>query len=322
MTAEPTQPVWSCEALFNKGLLYVSEMERHTADDWQFGFWSALSLELIARAALGHISPTLLADSKDWRNIYHALGHATTAKKFIPHSATTKQVLRILEELLPELTPELVDFCVRHTELRNAELHSGEDVFADLGSAAWLPKYYASCEVLLLSMDKTLDDLVDDPKAAKKMISSLEDTAVEAVNRDIDTHKQLWERKTADEQRTSLEQATVWATRLVGHRAECPACGSPSLIYGSRQGAVSTKIHEDMIVQKQKMLPSSFKCVACTLRISGLSKLSACGLGDTFTETSSYWATDFFGLHTKEELEMAVLEAASEPDWEEPDFNE
>jgi len=76
VTAKPTQHAWSSEALFSKALLYVEEMERYTADDWQFGLWASLSLELIARASLSHISPTLLASRKDWRNVHHALGRS------------------------------------------------------------------------------------------------------------------------------------------------------------------------------------------------------------------------------------------------------
>ena len=92
MTAKPTQPAWSSEALFNKALLYVGEMERHTAKDWQFGLWSALTVELIARAALAHISPTLLAHHTNWRNVYHALGHAPTKKGFTARSIETRGV--------------------------------------------------------------------------------------------------------------------------------------------------------------------------------------------------------------------------------------
>jgi len=131
----PTQHAWSAEALFNKALLYVEEMERYTANDWQFGFWSSLSLELIARSALAHISPTLLAHKSSWRNIHHALGHAPTAKGFIPSSATTDEVLSILGELLPEFTKELSGFCREHSVRRNGELHTGEEVFAGLGTS-------------------------------------------------------------------------------------------------------------------------------------------------------------------------------------------
>lgn len=73
MTCAVAVHPWSEEALFGKALLYTERMDSFTADDWQFGFWSALSLELLARAALAHISPVLLADTKNWRNLMHAL---------------------------------------------------------------------------------------------------------------------------------------------------------------------------------------------------------------------------------------------------------
>ena len=223
---------------------------------------------------------------------------------------------------MPELSKEMFDFCVTHAARRNAELHTGEEVFADLGTAQWLSEYYASCKVLLQAMDKTLGDLFDDPEAAERMIVLLKDTQAKAVRRDIEAHKEEWQNKTAEDKETLSAQAAVWATRHERHRVECPACGNPSLIHGDRQGAVTRQVSEDIIVEKQTMLPSSFECVACNLRISGLSKLSACGLGDAFTATSVYSPAEFFGLHTHEELEEARAEF---PDWEpdfEPDFND
>lgn len=91
---------WSEEALFQKATLYIQLMESTTAEDWQFGFWSALSLELLARAALAHISPTLLADMSNWRNLTYALGCSPTVKRFSPSSVGAKDVLGRLNELL------------------------------------------------------------------------------------------------------------------------------------------------------------------------------------------------------------------------------
>jgi hypothetical protein len=270
--------------------------------------------------ALAHVSPTLLANRRDWRNVYYALGHPATAKLFSPTSATTNEVLSILQELLADFTKELVDFCVGHCARRNAELHSAEEVFAGLGTSAWLPKYYATCGVLLRSMGKDLVDLFDDPATAENMIASLQDTAAKAVAQDIEAHKEIWLNKNADEREASLAQAVAWATRHAGHRVMCPSCGSPALIRGSGQGVVTTEVGVDLIVQRQTMLPSSFECVACGLKISGLSKLSACGLGDAFTATSTSSAAEFFGLYTEEDLEEARA-SFREPEWEE-DFNE
>ena len=59
------------------------------------------------------------------------------------------------------------------------------------------------------------------------------------------------------------------------------------------------------------MLPSAFECIACGLKISGLSKLSACGLGDAFTSTTRMTPAEYFGLYTEQDLEQARQKASS-----------
>lgn len=319
MTAKVDEHAWSEEALFNKAVLYVQEMQKHPADNWQFALWASLSLELLARAALSHVSPTLLANRKDWRNVHYALGHPPTAVKFVPSSALSNEVLSILKAIVP-LTDELFEACGKALVRRNTELHTGEDAFSGIGTSEWLPYFYMSCKVLLKFMGKDLGDLFDDRKSAEDLIASLQDTAAKAVLGEIEAHKKLWAAKSKAEQQILLNQATSWATRTAGHRSKCPSCGSPALIRGSPHGDVSSEIGEDEVVQKQTMLPSSFECVACKLRISGISKLSACGLGDAYTATSRFSPAEFFELYTAQDLEEARAEGA-EPQWE-PDFND
>ncbi len=322
MNVNPSQHAWSAEALFSKALLFVEEMRRFTpsANDWQYALWSSLSLEVIARAAVANISPTLLAESKNegWRNIYHALGHDTTAMGLAHTSIGTRQVLSILKELLPEFTKELFDFCVAHTTRRNAELHSGEAAFEKIGNAEWLPKFFASGDVLLRAQGKTIEDVFEDPDSAKEMIRSLGDEAAKAVDRDIKLHKARWAKTPPDEQATSQAAATAWATKAAGHRVTCPACNCQSLVRGATQGAVTTEYGDEVIVQRQTMLPATFECSACGLKISGYSKLLACGLGDTYTATERFSPSEFYGLRTDEEVEAARYEG---PQWEE-DHNE
>jgi hypothetical protein len=169
-------------------------------------------------------------------------------------------------------------------------------------------------------MGKGLGDLFSDPKLAEEMIASLKDTAAKSVNKDIHDHKESWEKKETIEKAVLKKQAETWASRHKGHGADCPACGSQALLRGSPQGSVSTDVSQDRVVQKQTMLPSAFECVACGLKISGLSKLAACGLGDTFVSTTTLSPAEFFGLYTEEDLDEARASAA-EPEFEE-DFNE
>ena len=212
------QHAWSSEALFNKALIYVGEMEKYTSGDWQFGFWASLSLELIARAALSHVSPTLLANGKDWQNVQHALGRPSTSVGFKPSSRDYREVLSILTKIVPDFTKEFVDSCVRQSVRRDAEVHTGEEAFAGLGTASWLPQYYAACKVLLESMAKNLSDLFDNPKAAEELVASLQDTAAKAVQQDIEKHRKLWQETSP---KTGKHRLNKRLRGLPGRRVPC-----------------------------------------------------------------------------------------------------
>jgi hypothetical protein len=321
---------WSSSACLEKARYYLQLMEDLTADEWQFGFWSALSLELLARAALAHISPSLLADSRDWRNIEYSLDRAPTAKKFKPRSIPTAEVLLRLKEMLPEFTEEILGFCSQHAEKRNAELHTGELAFASYKTSLWLPMFYLSCKVLLASMGQELSGFVRDADAAEALIISLGEAAAKAVNQDIAAYARVWQDKTDEEKDEASLAAINWATRQSGHRVECPACKSQALIHGTPSGSVIRRLSEDQVEEKQSVIPASFQCIACGLRIAGFSKLSACGLGDAFTSTSRYTPAEFFGLYSEDNLEEArsegyvegLEEGRGETSSFEPDWNE
>lgn len=321
MTTKVAIDPWSEEALFAKAQLYIQKMETYTPDDWEYGFWSALAIELVARAALAHISPVLLADNKDWQNLTYALGHEPTTMGFSPRSITTKEVIGRLAKMKPEVTQEIVGFCAQHQERRNTELHSGELAFSGLGTSKWLSSFYLALKTLLAVMGKELQDFVSNPGDAITMIEALKDESARVVGQDIKAHQQSWSNKSDEEKEIATAQATTWATRHAGHRVICPSCGSPALLQGSPSGVVSTQIdqREGQIVQRQRMLPTSFECVACSLRIHGLSKLTACGLGGAFTGMSFYTPEEFFNLYTEYELEQARAEGNNAF---EQDFNE
>jgi hypothetical protein len=323
---------WSSRACFQKAKYYLQLMEDSTTDDGQFGLWSALSLELLARAALAHISPSLLADLRDWRNIEYSLGRAPTAKKFKPSSIPTAEVLLRLKELLPEFTEEMHGFCSQHVDKRNAELHTGELAFASYKTSLWLPKFYLTCKALLTSIGQDLSGFVRDADEAEVLIVSLSEAAAKSVNQDIAAYTKVWVDKTDEEKEEASLVAANWATRQAGHRVECPACNSQALIHGSPSGSVISRLSEDEdeVEEKQRVIPASFECIACGLRIAGFSKLSACGLGDPFTSTSRYTPAEFFGLYSEDKLEEARSEGyeeglekgRSETSSFEPDWNE
>lgn len=318
MTPSVTEHSWSKETLFRKAQLYIQQMETYAVDDWQFGFWSSLAIELLARASISHISPVLQADIKNWKNLVYALDESHRSRNFSPKTATTGEIFARLELLCDEFNEEISGFCRQHAERRNTELHSGELAFETISASGWLPKFYEACKVLLHSMDKELDDLISDPEHALEMIEEFKSSISTTVVRDIEAHKRVWESKDFPDKEEAIIQAQGWATRNKGHRVECPSCKSQALVQGTPKGNVATEIKGDEIVQRQAMLPSTFQCIACGLQISGLSKLTASGLGNTFSAKYTYTAAEYFNLYTEDELEEASMQELEF----EPDFNE
>jgi hypothetical protein len=291
---------WSADALLAKAQRYAQEMLSHSADDWHFGLISTFVLEFLARAALAKINPTLLADAKDWNNIYFALGRTPTAPRFIPRSIDVTSVLTRLREILPDFTPEQEGFAAQHVNRRNEELHTGGTPF-DGVKPIWLAPFYQTCKILLNSLGEDLALLVgkDESKVAETLIVAFHDQSAKAVMKAIATHKNIWESTSAPQQSKAARQASTWATRQTGHRVICPACGNDALVTGTPVSEPLRKLDADLIIETQQHLPAKFECVACQLKISGLSQLSACGLGAPYKSTSTYDAADYFAFDDK-----------------------
>src|SRR5439155_17951407 len=141
-------------------------------------------------------SPTLLADTKDWNNLYFSLGFTPTATKFIPRSIPVSTVFERLLVILPDYTPELHGFAAKHLSRRNEELHAGGNPF-DTVETAWLPSYYRTCRVLLTSMGDSLRLVFGtaEAKVAEKLIEASEDESAKAVLKAIHAHKLHWQSK-------------------------------------------------------------------------------------------------------------------------------
>ena len=305
---EPNE--WSGDLLLNKAQSYAEEMLSFPHDDWRFTLWSTLSLELLARASLSNFSPTLVADTtkSNWNNLLYALDIQPKATNFIPRAIDISEVFRRLQDLIPDFTPELEAFCKSHMSKRNEELHSGTNPFMDVSVGSWLPTYYEACTVLLSSMNQGLELFLgkSESDVAKAMIAAARDESAKSIRGTVGAHKTVWDNNSAEEKESLALQSSAWANRQSGHRVSCPACSCEATLSGSPIAPPLKTITEDEITEKQEYLPSRFECVACGLRISGLSQLSAIGLGDTYNATFTY---DYY---------------ASEDPYShyEPDFNE
>lgn len=317
---------WSESSLLCKTRLYLEQMDSSAGDNWKFGLWSALALEFLVRAVLAHISPVLLvADTGKWQNLAAALGKKAISFRSKPKSATTTEIVGRLADLVPEFTPELQKFCRRHIEKRNIELHSGVVAFEDYPSSEWMSEFYSCCDILLKSMDKEIEDIMSNPTEIREIIDSRNKDIERDIEGLISDYKNKWLQKDLSERDSAKEAATLWATRDSGHGKSCPSCGSPALLKGTPSKPAEFRIEGDSIIKKQRMSPASFECIACGLKIIGRTSLLACRMGDAFGATSTYTASQFFGLYSEEdveEIERQIYTEQLEDARHEMDYNE
>ncbi len=288
---------WDAKALYDKAERYIQQAQALDKDSWEYALWTSLSLELLARAALSNVHPALLAEpDKNGTNLLSSLGFPPFDKKFAPTSISVSEAFNRLSALLPAFHEENASFGKQHTGRRNAELHSGELAFDGLKSAAWQPKFYQACKVLLESMGKALDEFVgaDEAKAAETVIAAAADESAKAVQGDVAAHLKVWESKDGKERDKLTAQAGLWASRQAGHRVTCPACASAALVAGGPIAPATKKLEDDIITERQEYLPTHFECVACGLKINGLSRLAVVGLADRYVNTQEYDAAEFY----------------------------
>ena len=290
-------PAWEAQALYDKAERYIQQAQILNKDGWDYALWTSLAIELLARAALSNVHPALLAEQdKSGANLINALGFPSFESSSAPKSIAISEVFNRLLVLLPEFHKENANFGTLHTGRRNAELHSGELAFDGLKSATWQPKFYQTCKVLLESMGKTLEEFVgsDEAKAAEAVIGAAADESAKAVKGDVAAHQKVWESKEEKERETLTAQALLWANRQAGHRVLCPACNAAALVSGEPVAPVTQKLEDNIITERQEYLPTHFECVACSLKINGLSRLAAVDLADRYVNTKRHDAAEYY----------------------------
>ena len=238
MNEQNAQSLWSHDLLWSKARAYMERALNVPRDDDLFPFWSSLALELLARATLAYVHPTLVADTAepDGRNLLHALGFDPKVKNFIPRTLGTAVILVRCQQIVPDFTKEHESFCRGFINKRNEELHRGGLPFSQLKNDSWLPRFYESCTALLSFQSKDLSDFVglEEAKAAKIMLEAVADKTAKSVQKLVKEHEKAWKIKRQKEKDALTIAARNAAQPSLGHVIDCPACGSKALLHGEQ----------------------------------------------------------------------------------------
>lgn len=297
---------WERDPLWAKARLFFDRAFEQTREDPAFGLWCSLGVEVLARAALASISPTLLAEpDRDHKFLLHALGRGSerTPRK----SIGTGQVLSLCNSLFPGFTKEDLTAALALVNRRNEELHSGAAAFEAYPPSQWLTGLYKACGALATGMGESLETLFGEEEArvANSILAEDRTNTTERVKKRIASHRSVFDARPSDEQTQakleSEEQAKTLAYRG-HHRVTCPACKSVATVQGQAFGKEHMTDEDGEIVVRQAVCPTSLSCSACGLKLDGYAELEAAELGGHYTRRTSYTPEEYYGLIHPDEL--------------------
>ncbi len=307
---------WDRDPLWAKARLYFQRAFGQSRDDPVFGLWCSLGLEVLARAALASVSPTLLAEpDRDHKYLLHALGRgsARTPRK----SIGAAQVLALCGELFPEFTQDDVTAALALVNRRNEELHSGAAAFHAYPSTVWLAGFYRACQSLATAMDESLTAVFgeDEAQVATLILDEDRKDVRQRVEKRIQSHRTVFQAKTDDEQKnlqqTSEKQCAELAYKC-HHRVGCPACGCTATVQGTPFGKENVADEDGNVVVRQAVSPSSFVCSACGMKLEGYAELETAGLGGHYTRRTTFSPDEYYGLIHPDDLPSYMEEYLAE----------
>lgn len=291
---------WERDPLLAKAKLFFERAFHFDREDPQFGLWCAFGLELLARAAVSSVSSTLLAEpDDDHKHLLHALGKSS--ERGSGKSIGSARVFSLCKTLFKEFREEDRTTCTALLNIRNDELHTGGAAFLRYPTSEWIAGFYRSCNTLAIALEETLESVMgkNEAEIASKTLASDQNDVKQRIASAIAAHKKVFDAKDptarSELQKTASEQGDK-LSRLRHHRATCPACKSTGLLQGEAYGEERVQHVDGEIVVKQAVLPTSFACTPCGLKLNGYSELAAAGLSAQYFRTTTYSPEDYYGL--------------------------
>ena len=299
---------WERDPLWAKSKLFFEYAFDCPREDPRFGLWCARGLELLSRAAIASVSPTLLAEPDgEHKHLLHALNRGS--ERVPRRSIASSKVLSLCQTLFPNFTPDDQQAANALVNRRNDELHTGAAAFAEYTTQQWIAGFYRSCRSLCEALGESLESLfgADEANVAEQVLSKTENEVKQRVASSIAAYKKVFEGLTEPKREAATKAAADAADMLAyqrHHQVTCPACGSKATVQGTPFGRENITNDEDGIVIKQAVVPHSFSCIACNLKLDGYPELNTANLGDQYTRKTTYTPDEYYGLIDPENIDV------------------
>jgi predicted RNA-binding Zn-ribbon protein involved in translation (DUF1610 family) len=287
--------IWDSEKLWMKAKIFIDRANEHDHSSTDFAFWTALSLECLARSALTSIHPVLNADPRDDENLLYGVGYQITAK---PRSLPAHSVYLRLEKTVKKFGKQQRELCEFVALLRNAHLHTAELPYENLMPAKWLPRFYETVMVLNEFLGKEMSDFLgpEIANSALQLIGALNAKIVGSVKSKIAAHAKVFTSKSNQEQEELLLAAKAAKVILGAGEAsrQCPACGGDGTLTGSKVKEFAEEYVDGELQMEVQYLASGFNCPSCGLALKGVEEIVHAGLDTHFLKTTSTSLHDLY----------------------------
>ena len=281
------------ETLLGKSKVYIQRALRckDENDLDQYQLWASLAIELLGKAALSAIHPSLIVDPNHYQSLFAASGiNLSSDIKTI--KATT--LFNRLARLSPEFDKNVRKFCDAISQRRNAELHSGETPFQAMRLEAWERQYWYAAQLVLTMSESSLDEWLgaDQAKAPKQIVEQAREATKASVRLRIEYAARDFKEQNKSEREQALttaksKSATDYASLflLVGDaewEAKCPACEGKAFMTGMQYEEVllDTTYDEEGLWEtvERTFVAEEFCCPVCKLQLISEAEIKAADL--------------------------------------------
>lgn len=289
--------IWEKDLLLNKASYFIERAEELDNDDPIRPLFYSFSLELICKAGLSNIHPTLVADpQKEGANILYALGFNNTSQ---PRSITAQAIFKRLAIVLESFLDIHVSFCEYFSNLRNEELHTGGSPMGSISEKDWLPRFYEVINIVCKSMDHELSYIIgtDNEKFALDLINKLDKDEEKKLKEKINSHRLVYSEKSIEEKEQANEQAKVFLKGISFYnriKEKCPSCGNYGILQGNRIQEKEPRYDGSDFLSEVVYQATNFSCKFCGLELKNQKEVSSSDLKIRFIKREILDLHDFF----------------------------
>lgn len=280
----------NAEGLLGKSKVYILRALRskESRDMDEYQLWASLALELLGKAALAKIHPSLVADPTHFDTLLAASG-ITVSTDF--KTITSNTLYLRLQKLSRYFDKSVFKFCNDISLRRNAELHSGEAPFKEMRLEAWEPKYWHAAQIILDLLELSLEEWLgaDQALAPARHVKEAHEATIQAALKRVEYAKESFAKRKSGDRTAAIEESKIKSYyhyptlfRSLGDNlwpVECPACTGRAFLSGM---TYDEEVMDDSEADEEEVVKyygaEQLRCPVCDLHLDSREEIEAAGI--------------------------------------------